>query len=211
MSCFPVGARPDLSEPTSMTLSIPLFPLSAVLFPGGVLPLRIFEPRYLDMVSECLKTDSGIGVVLIRNGRETGEVADTYEVGTLCHIRYWHKRPDGLLGVTLQGEQCFRVISTEVRPNQLIIAEAELIPESPAIPVTESHQQLVDLLKQIISQLEPPYTTLTPAYEDAAWVSARLVELLPIDLPAKQELLMTEDAVQRLDTITAILNKMDIL
>lgn len=211
MSCFPVGARLDLSEPTSMTLSIPLFPLSAVLFPGGVLPLRIFEPRYLDMVSECLKTDSGIGVVLIRNGRETGEVADTYEVGTLCHIRYWHKRPDGLLGVTLQGEQCFRVISTEVKPNQLIIAEAELIPESPAIPVTESHQQLVDLLKQIINQLEPPYTTLTPAYEDAAWVSARLVELLPIDLPAKQELLMTEDAVQRLDTITTILNKMDIL
>lgn len=211
MSCFPVGARPDLSEPTSMTLSISLFPLSAVLFPGGVLPLRIFEPRYLDMVSECLKTNSGIGVVLIRNGREVGEVADIYEVGTLCHIRYWHKRPDGLLGVTLQGEQCFRVISTEVKPNQLIIAEAELIPESPAIPVTESHQQLVDLLKQIINQLEPPYTTLTPAYEDAAWVSARLVELLPIDLPAKQELLMTEDAAQRLDTITTMLNKMDIL
>lgn len=211
MSCFPAGARPDISKTFPMTLSIPLFPLSAVLFPGGVLPLRIFEPRYLDMVSECLKTDSGIGVVLIRNGREVGEVADTYEVGTLCHIRYWHKRPDGLLGVTLQGEQCFRVISTEVRPNQLIIAEAELIPESPAIPVTESHQQLVDLLKQIINQLEPPYTTITPAYEDAAWVSARLVELLPIDLPAKQELLMTEDAAQRLDTITAMLSKMDIL
>ena len=211
MSCFLVGARPDLSEPTSMTLSIPLFPLSAVLFPGGVLPLRIFEPRYLDMVSECLKTDSGIGVILIRDGREAGEAVDTYEVGTLCHIRYWHKRPDGLLGVTLQGEQCFRVITREVRPNQLIIAEAEMIPESPTIPVTESHQHLVDLLKQIINQLEPPYSTLTPAYEDAAWVSARLVELLPFDLAAKQELLMSEDAVQRLDTITAMLRKMDIL
>lgn len=194
-----------------MTLSIPLFPLNTVLFPGGVLPLRVFEPRYLDMVSECLKTDSGIGVVLIRNGREVGEVADTYEVGTLCHIRYWHKRPDGLLGVTLQGEQCFRVISKEVRPNQLIIAEAELIPESPTIPVNETHQQLVDLLKQIINQLEPPYSTLTPEYEDAVWVSARLVELLPIDLPAKQELLMTEDVAQRLDTITTMLSKMDIL
>ena len=131
-----------------------MFPLSAVLFPGGVLPLRIFEPRYLDMVSECLRTDSGIGVVLIRDGREVGEVADTYEVGTLCHIRYWHKRPDGLLGVTLQGEQCFRVISKEVRANQLIIAEAELIPESPVIPVTESHQQLVDLLKQKNASVE---------------------------------------------------------
>lgn len=211
MSYCPAGARPDLSRTIPMTLSIPLFPLSAVLFPGGVLPLRVFEPRYLDMVSDCLKTDSGIGVILIRSGREVGEVADIHEIGTLCHIRYWHKRPDGLLGVTLQGERCFRVISKEVKPNQLIIAEAELLPESPVIPVTESHQQLVDLLKQIINQLEPPYTTLTPAYEDAAWVSARLVELLPIDLPAKQELLMTEDVVERLDMITTILNKMDIL
>lgn len=194
-----------------MTLSIPLFPLNTVLFPGGVLPLRIFEPRYLDMVSECLKTDSGIGVVLIRNGREVGELADTYEVGTLSHIRYWHKRQDGLLGVTLQGEQRFRIISTDVRPNQLLIAEVELLPEPPVIPVTDAHQQLVDLLKQIINQLEPPYTTLIPAYENASWVSARLIELLPIDMPVKQKLLMTDDAGQRLDSITSMLHKMDIL
>jgi Lon protease-like protein len=194
-----------------MTVSIPLFPLNTVLFPGGVLPLRIFEPRYLDMVSECLKTDSGIGVVLIRSGREVGEIADTYEVGTLSHIRYWHKRPDGLLGVTLQGEQRFRIISTDVRPNQLLIADVELLAEPPFIPVTEANQQLVDMLKQIINQLEPPYTTLTPAYENASWVSARLVELLPIDMSDKQKLLMTEDAGQRLDAITAILHKMDIL
>ena len=194
-----------------MTLNIPLFPLNTVLFPGGVLPLRIFEPRYLDMVSECLKTDSGIGVVLIRNGREVGELAETYEVGTLSQICYWHKRSDGLLGVTLQGEQRFRIISTDVRPNQLLIAEVELLPEPPVIPVTDTHQQLVDLLKQIINQLEPPYTTLTPAYEDASWVSARLVELLPIDMPYKQKLLMTDDARQRLDAITTMLHKMDIL
>lgn len=194
-----------------MSLTIPLFPLNAVLFPGGVLPLRVFEPRYLDMVSECLKTDSGIGVVLIRNGREVGELAETYDVGTLSNIRYWHKRPDGLLGVTLQGEQRFRIVSTDVRPNQLIIAEVELLAEPPFIPVTEAHQQLVDMLKQIIDQLEPPYTTLTPEYEDASWVSARLVELLPIDMSDKQELLVTEDAAQRLDAITAILHKMDIL
>ncbi len=211
MSCYLAGARPDSSNTFLMTLSIPLFPLNTVLFPGGVLPLRIFEPRYLDMVSDCLRNDSGIGVVLIRNGREVGEIADFYEVGTLCNIRYWHKRPDGLLGVTLQGEQCFRILSTEVKPNRLIVAEVDLIPESPSIPVTETHQQLVDLLKQIINQLEPPYSTLTPAYDDAVWVSARLVELLPIDLSAKQKLLMTEDVVQRLDSITSMLSKMDIL
>ncbi len=194
-----------------MTLSIPLFPLNTVLFPGGVLPLRIFEPRYLDMVSQCLKTDSGIGVVLIRNGQEVGDLADTYEVGTLSHIRYWHKRSDGLLGITLQGEQRFRILSTQARPDRLLIAEVELLPEPPFIPVMANHQQLVALLKQIINQLEPPYTTLTPAFENASWVSARLVELLPFELPDKQKLLMNEDAKQRLDTITAMLHNMDIL
>ncbi len=194
-----------------MTLSIPLFPLNTVLFPGGVLPLRIFEPRYLDMVSECLKSDSGIGVVLIRSGQEVGELADTYEVGTLSHIRYWHKRSDGLLGITLQGEQRFRILSTQARPDRLLIAEVELLSEPPFIPVMANHQQLVALLKQIINQLEPPYTTLTPAFENASWVGARLVELLPFDLPDKQKLLMNEDAKQRLDTITAMLHKMDIL
>lgn len=194
-----------------MTLSIPLFPLNTVLFPGGVLPLRIFEPRYLDMVSDCLKTDSGIGVVLIRIGQEVGEPADTYEVGTLTHIRYWHKRPDGLLGVTLQGEQRFRILSTEIRSDRLQVAEVELLPDAPFIPVTTAHQQLVDLLKQIINQLEPPYTTMTPEYENASWVSARLVELLPFDLHDKQKLLMNEDAAKRLDAITSMLHKMDIL
>jgi Lon protease-like protein len=194
-----------------MTISIPLFPLNTVLFPGGVLPLRIFEPRYLDMVSECLKTDSGIGVVLIRSGQEVGELVDTYDVGTLSNIRYWHKRSDGLLGVTLQGEQRFRILSTQARPNRLLIADVELLPEPPFIPVTANHQQLVDLLKQIINQLEPPYTTLTPAFENASWVSSRLVELLPFDLPDKQKLLMNEDAKQRLDTIMTMLHRMDIL
>ena len=194
-----------------MSLTIPLFPLNTVLFPGGVLPLRVFEPRYLDMVSECLKTDSGIGVVLIRSGREVGEIADTHDIGTLSNIRYWHKRPDGLLGVTLQGEQRFRIISKDVRPNHLVMAEVELLTEPPFIPVTEAHQQLVDMLKQIINQLEPPYTTLKPEYEDASWVSARLVELLPIDMSDKQKLLITDDAEQRLDAITSMLQKMDIL
>ena len=194
-----------------MTLSIPLFPLNTVLFPGGVLPLRIFEPRYLDMVSECLKTDSGIGVVLIRTGQEVGEPANTYEVGTLTHIRYWHKRTDGLLGITLQGEQRFRILSTQTRPDRLLIAEVKLLPEPPCIPVTANYQQLVDLLRQIINQLEPPYTTLPPDYENACWVSARLVELLPFALTDKQNLLMNENAEQRLDTITTMLRKMDIL
>lgn len=190
---------------------IPLFPLNTVLFPGGVLPLRIFEPRYLDMISQCLKTERGIGVVLICEGHETGQAADTYEMGTLSRISYWHRRPDGLLGITLAGQQRFRILSREVQPNQLIEAEVELLAAEVATPLAPEHARLVDLLKQIISQLEPPYANLTPHYEDANWVSARLSELLPIDLTDKQRLLLDENPHQRLAHIAELLRRRDLL
>ena len=81
-----------------MVMQVPLFPLNTVMFPGGVLPLRIFEPRYLDMVSDCMRGDVPIGVVLIRDGLEVGRAAQTYDVGTLGVISYWNRRSDGLLG-----------------------------------------------------------------------------------------------------------------
>ncbi len=192
-------------------LRIPLFPLNTVLFPGGVLPLRVFEPRYLDMISHCLRHDQGIGVVLICEGHETGKAADTYEMGTLSRISYWHRRPDGLLGVTLTGQQRFRILSRQVQADQSIQAEVELLAAEAATPLAADYAQLVDLLKQIISQLEPPYSTLTPHYEDANWVSARLSELLPIDLTDKQRLLMDEDPHQRLAHIADLLQKRDLL
>ncbi len=193
-----------------MTLTIPLFPLKSVLFPGGVLPLRVFEPRYLDMISDCLRTDRGIGVVLIKNGSETGKAAEIYDMGTVCRINYWHKRKDGILGVTLAGEQRYKIVSKQVERNQLIIAEVELLENTPHQPVEERHQPLVDLLSQIMAQLDMPYTKLPTDYSDANWVSARLVELLPIELKDKQTLFNIEDAYQRLDEIETILRKLDI-
>ena len=124
-------------------LTIPLFPLNTVLFPGGPLPLRVFEPRYLDMVSRCLKTNTAIGICLIQDGNETGEAAQTYDVGTLGHITYWQKRSDGLLGITVRGEQRFRICSRNVEPSQLIVAEVEPLPNDPmilpAVAVASSH------------------------------------------------------------------------
>jgi len=92
-------------------VQIPLFPLNTVLFPGGPLPLRIFEARYVDMVSSCLKEDSPFGVLLIRDGGETGN-ATTHEIGTLARIVDWYQGSDGLLGVTAVGEQRFRLLSS---------------------------------------------------------------------------------------------------
>lgn len=193
------------------TLTIPLFPLKAVLFPGGFLPLRVFEPRYLDMVSDCLKNERGIGVVLISEGNETGDAANTYDIGTLAKIDYWHKRADGLLGVTLSGEQRFKIIERDIKSNQLIIAEVELLPEAHEQPVDDEHRLLVDMLQQIISQLEPPFTKLKPDYGSSNWVSARLVELLPLELADKQKLLMMDDVQKRMHEITGLLHQLDII
>ena len=156
-----------------MSLSVPLFPLKTVMFPGGVLPLRIFEPRYLDMICECLRNDSEIGVVLIQEGNEVGAAAQTYPVGTLCTISYWNRRTDGLLGVTLRGNRLFKTIKSEIKSNQLIMAEVETLTETHPIDIQTKYQGMASLLRKIITQLEPPYTTMPTHYDDLEWVSAR--------------------------------------
>jgi Lon protease-like protein len=189
-----------------MTLNIPLFPLNVVLFPGGPLPLRIFEPRYLDMVSDCLRNNTGIGVVLIRNGHEVGEAAETHEVGTLCSISYWNRRQDGLLGITLTGEQRFRILSHQIQTDKLIRAEVELLDPMPALQMSDKYQHLVDMLQKIISQLDPPFTTMPLQYDNLDWVTARLVELLPFPLPVKQGLLEQDEPEQRVAKLHSLLH-----
>lgn len=193
-------------------IKIPLFPLNAVLFPGGALPLRIFEPRYLDMVSDCMKNESRIGVVLIENGNEAGVAATAHDIGTSSFISYWHKRNDGMLGITLTGEQRFRVLSTEIQPNQLTIAEVELLPcIEESSNEHNNAEQLINLLKQIITQLEPPYTTMKKYYDDMDWVSARLIELLPLPLNEKQNMLVMSNVTERLKCLQPLLVSMEML
>jgi len=192
-----------------MHTTIPLFPLNTVLFPGGVLPLRIFEPRYLDMVSQCLRTDCGIGVVLIRQGQEVGQAAETYNVGTLCKIRYWNRRPDGMLGVTLAGQQRFSILSRNVSKNQSVQAEIELLPGITSCPLPEAQHYLARILQNILGQLEPPYSTMKQQLDDADWVVSRLIELLPLDLSLKQRLLMLDNAQKKLAEIDEIVKRRD--
>jgi len=187
--------------------TVPLFPLNTVLFPGGPLPLRVFEPRYLDMVSTCLKDECGIGVIMIKKGNEVGPAPETHEIGTLTYISYWHKRDDGMLGVTLRGEQRFRMLEHTTQANQLVIAEIELIDNFSSHTLTEAYQPMVELLKQILSQLEPPYTSMATHFNDAEWVSARLIELLPLQLMDKYELLKLDDVQERLERLDKYLQQ----
>ncbi len=184
-----------------MSVTVPLFPLNTVLFPGGVLPLRVFEPRYLDMVSDCLRNEIAIGVVLIREGNETGPAAQTYDVGTLGEVCYFNKRNDGVLGVTLRGTQRFKIRNSEVRHNQTILAEIEALPNTVPCQVQGKYLKMTELLKKIIAQLEPPYTTMPMHFDDLEWISARICELLPLPLSFKQQLLQLDDTPLRLDLL----------
>ncbi len=191
-------------------LVIPLLPLNTVLFPEGPLPLRIFEPRYTDMVSDCLRNGSGFGISLIRSGNEVGEAAKTYEVGTLVAITDWHQRHDGLLGITVTGEQRFRIHSTQVHANQLTEATVELIANEARTELPVEYLPIADFLRQLIKQLPHLYAPLNLKYSDATWVGCRLAELLPLSLAQKQYLLQLNEPIQRLERMRHLMDSMDI-
>lgn len=186
-------------------MEIPLFPLHSILFPGGALPLRIFESRYIDLVRRCLKEDSGFGVSMIRQGKEVGGVAEVYEIGTYAKIQYFEQLESGLLGITVRGEQRFRIKQTRTEANQLLIGDVEFLPPEPHQSLADEYRPLANMLGEIIQQLGPPYSVLPSEYDDASWVGQRLTELLPIDNELKQFFLQLEDPVQRLDRIVALL------
>lgn len=192
------------------TLTIPLFPLHAVLFPGGTLPLRIFEPRYLDMISSCMKTNSGFGVCLIRNGSEIGKAADTYDTGTLTEICYFNKQPDGLLGITARGQQRFNIISRQVQTNQLTMVEITLLDNEITYPLPAEFNRAANVLRNLFEQLGYPFVKVEKKYNDASWVGSRLAELLPIRLEQKQYFLQLDDPIQRLERLSALLEDLDI-
>lgn len=184
---------------------MPIFPLHSVLLPGGPMALRIFEPRYLDMVCSCLRDESGFGVALIREGQEVGPAAEVYGVGTLVGISYWEQRKDGLLGITIRGEQRFRILDSEVQENQLRVAEVELLPKEEELPLPGEYRHMAVMLQRILDDLSHPYITLPRRYDDAAWVVGRLIELLPLELALKQRLLQMDGPLQRLEMISGLL------
>lgn len=186
-------------------MQVPLFPLNTVLFPGGPLPLRIFEPRYLTMVSDCVQGDSPFGVLLIRDGEEAGS-ATTYEIGTLARIADWYQGSDGLLGVTAVGLQRFRVISSFREANGLNIGNIEVLPDEPAVQIPDEYQSMPNILAGVLDDLGRLYESLERRMDDASWVTSRFVEILPIDLEQKQQCLESGDPVDRLRIVQELLD-----
>lgn len=183
--------------------TLPLFPLNAVLFPQGPLRLRIFEPRYVDMVGRCMRENSSFGVAMIVEGSEAGGKARTVEVGTSARIVDFEKLQDGLLGITAVGEQRFNILSMTQQPDALNVAQVSWLDAEPSLDVPTHCAYLVMLLQQAMPQLAPLYDFTPVNYEDAAWVGARLVEILPLPLGEKQRCLEMSHPLERLEYLRA--------
>lgn len=180
-------------------VDIPLFPLSAVLFPGGLLNLRIFERRYIDLVRDCSRHSTGFGVCLILDGLEAGEPALPAAVGTLARITDFFTLPDGLLGISAGGGERFQVATTRVRDSGLVHGEVRFWPEEPVVAVPPEHGLLATILERLLDQVGGAYARVERSrYDDASWVGFRLAEMLPLAPPEKQQLLQLTDPLQRL-------------
>ena len=187
--------------------TLPIFPLQTVLFPGGVLPLRIFEPRYLDLVADCLRSDTGFGVCLLRSGREVGQAVPCHEVGTLAMIEDWEQGEAGLLHITVRGRCRFRLLESRVESNQLTRGEVEwLEPEAP-VAVPAGSRLLPGLLGRLIEELGPPFDRLELHDNDLGWVTARLTEILPLDPATRQAWLEAADPEQRAEGLLEFLRR----
>ncbi len=195
-----------------------IFPLNTVLFPGGVLPLRIFEARYIDMVRECTSADAPFGVCLITEGSEVGEAAQHEIVGCSARIVDFDADPRGLLNLRTIGEQRFRVIERRVADNGLIRADIELIEPDTASPVPQEFAGCATLVRRLVDDLEarehdPMRRMIAEPYEfdSAVWVGNRLCEFLPIQPRARQKLMELEDAAARLSLIHQYLQQHGII
>ncbi|MFZ5724620.1 MAG: LON peptidase substrate-binding domain-containing protein [Pseudomonadota bacterium] len=192
-------------------LDIPLFPLHTVLFPGGFLPLRIFEPRYLEMVSLCMQQQLPFGVVLIRDGREVGEVAEPHAVGTLATIVDFDKSNDGMLMIACIGGDRFRIRERHVEPNRLLRAQVDILlpPDDRVLP--PEYESLATFLRAVVNQpgmsrrIAPPDID----YSSPREIGYRLAELLPVAPADQQRLLEIDDPLERLAEIAGLIRGME--
>ena len=187
------------------SLRVPIFPLNTVLFPGGLLPLRVFEARYMDMTRDCLKRDQPFGVCLIHEGSEVGAPAVPQGIGCLAKILEWDMQQQGILNLKTRGSQRFRILERETSTQGLISADVELIPPEASVAVPEKFASCARLLEMVVADQGKPVFAEPHAFDDAAWVGYRLTEILPVPLLAKQKLLELTDSLARLSILQRFL------
>ncbi len=196
-------------------LRLPLFPLHTVLFPGGRLPLRIFEQRYIEMTKTCVRDDVPFGVCRITRGDEVsprGATAPEFAaVGTLARIENWDMPQQGILHVSAAGGIRFEVRSHTILEDGLVVAEASSLAAEPRVPVGAQFEPLARLLELMAARVAPRHLPAERSYDDASWVGYRLAELLPLPASIKQSMLEINDAEVRLSVLQAFLKQQGLL
>ena len=199
----------------SRSFALPLFPLRTVLFPGGLLPLKVFEQRYIDMVKECIKDDGPFGVVLITQGDEVARTPshppEFVRIGTLARIVDWEMPQLGILHVMTTGGDRFQVNEHAVEASGLFVAEATAVAAEATAPLPEDCAPLAKLLEVIAARIGPQNFPAERRYDDASWVGYRLAEFLPLPLTVKQSMLEINDARVRLSTLRRFLAEQGVI
>lgn len=190
---------------------LPLFPLNAVLMPGGLLPLKVFETRYIDMVRECLRTQTLFGVCLIEAGQEVGAPATPCAVGTSAGIERWDMDQPGLLRIVCIGGPRFRIVRTATQADGLQRATVNWLPEPARQPVPEAMADLLPLLRAVVADAGEAAIAQPHAFDDASWVGYRYCDILPIPLKARQKLLELDDPLLRLSIVREFLSQRGLL
>ena len=204
------------STPRAPT-ALPLFPLKTVLFPGGLLPLKIFEQRYIEMTKACLKDDRPFGVCLLKDGpevmgsRSVASSVDFAAIGTLARITDCDVPQLGILHVKIEGGARFKVHSHAVAELGLVVGQVTPLAPEPAMPLPEAHQPLAALLQLLMDRVGRENFAATPAPMDASWVGYRLAEMLPLPLAIKQSMLEINDCEVRLTVIAQFLKEQQVL
>jgi hypothetical protein len=189
-----------------------LFPLRTVLFPGGLLELKIFEARYLDLIASCLRERTPFGIVALRAGSEArsgGDAVQLYEVGTLAELIDVDSAQAGILLVRCRGGERFKVGAThQERDGLWLAAAAEPVAADPIVAPAAGHtdvvRSLADVIAGLAAQGSQPF--LEPhRFDSAAWVANRWCEILPMPLEVRQRLMTLVDPVARLDVVVSLL------
>ena len=196
---------PQDADTTPFTL--PLFPLNTVLFPGGVLALKVFEQRYMDMIKGCLQDERLFGVCLIKDAIEVAAPAVPHLIGTLARIGSWDMPQLGVLNVRAIGVQRFQVLAYDTQEDGLLVAQAIKLPPEIEMPLPPEHAACAAVLKHILARVgadkfEPPFHL-----DDSVWIGYRLAEILPIKINAKQNMLEMNDTLVRLDVLHKFLTQ----
>ncbi|AZE96823.1 protease, putative [Pseudomonas orientalis] len=190
-------------------MSLALFPLNTVLFPGCTLDLQLFEARYLDMISRCMKKGESFGVVCILDGKEVGLAPDGYAlIGCEALIRDFKQQDNGLLGIRVEGGRRFRVRDAEVQNDQLLVAEVQWLEELPDQPLEEEDADLLALLQALAEHPMVASLDMDAHAEGQQALSNQLAYLLPFTEADKVDLLQLDDPQQRLDAIQMLLDEL---